>query len=221
MRRSGVTLISFIAALVLSSCGGGSPKATTTTTTPSTAVPSSTAALPPGAPPALRGVAGRVLTAGELAGLTPQGRRALGINAASWVHEEELPPPQAANEAARLERLGFVAGVRERLAPVNGGPAEGLSIVEQFRSPRAAGSELATQLTMGKAHGVSAFDVPSIPGAGGFGGQSGQTTGFNVAFADGSYYYLVGAGFPTGTTNAPTQAEVVAAAQHLYRRVHR
>jgi hypothetical protein len=149
------------------------------------------------------------------------GFSASAINAASWVEEEELPPIQTAKEATRLEHLGFVRAVRELLYPVNGGHAEGLSIVEQFRSPRAAGTELAAQLMMGKTHRAGAFAVPSIPGAGGFGGLSGQTTNYNVAFADGSYYYLVGAGFSRGTANAPTQADVVAAAQHLYRRVHR
>jgi hypothetical protein len=213
MGRRRVTLSGIVAALVLSSCGGGSHKAATTA--------ASNAALPPGAPPALRGTRGQVLAAGELAGFTRQGRIALGISAASWAHEEELPPAQSAKEAARLGRLGFVAGVRERLAPANGGPAEGLSIVEQFRSPRAADAELAAQLTIGKAQGASAFAVPSIPGATGFGGSIGSATGFNVAFADGSYYYLVGAGFPRETPNPPTRADVIAAAQHLYSRVHR
>jgi len=172
-------------------------------------------------PPALRALSARVLTARELVGFTHTGIVASGINAASWVEDEELPPIQTAKEATRLEHLGFVGAVRELLAPVNGGLAEGLSIVEQFRSPRAAGTELAAQLMMGKTHRAGAFTVPSIPGAGGFGGLSGQTTGYNVAFADGSYYYLVGAGFSRGAANAPTQADVVAAAQHLYRRVHR
>jgi len=217
----GVTLSGIVAALVLSSCGGGSHKTATSGASSNATGPPSTVALPPGAPPALRAVFGRVLTAGELAGLTPQGRRVLGINAASWAHDQELPPTQTATEARRLEHLGFVGAVRERLASATGGPAEGLSIVEQFRSPRAADTELVAQVKMGKAHGATAFAVPSIPGARGFGGSSGQTTGYNVAFADGSYYYLVGAGFPSGTPNAPTQAEVVAAAQHLYRRLHR
>jgi hypothetical protein len=221
MWRKGVTLTGIVTSLVLTGCGGGSQKAATTATKTTGTVPPSTAALPRGAPPSLRGVFGRVLTAGELAGFTPQGRRLLGVNAASWIHAEELPPTQAASEATRLEHLGFVAGVRERLAPANGGPAEGLSIVEGFHSPRAAGTELAAEVKMGKAQGASAFAVPGIPGAIGFGGASGQTTGFNVAFADAPYYYLVGAGFPSGTPNAPTRADIIAAAQHLYRRLHR
>jgi hypothetical protein len=59
--------------------------------------------------------------------------------------------------------------------------------------------------------------VPAIGGARGFGGSAGGTTGYNVAFASGPYYYLVGAGYPPG---APGGAAVILAAQHLYRRVH-
>jgi hypothetical protein len=68
---------------------------------------------------------------------------------------------------------------------------------------------------------AATFAVPVIPGASGFGGASGGTAGYNVAFADGVYYYLVGAGWPTGTPSPPTRAALVTAAQDLYRRVHR
>ena len=57
--------------------------------------------------------------------------------------------------------------------------------------------------------------------SGGFGGSSGGTTGFNVAFQSGRYYYLVGAGYPTGAPNMPSRAAVILAAQRLYARVHR
>ncbi len=216
MRVRPTTLGGIVAAIVLAGCGGSGH-----TTAATTATSSSTAALPPGAPPALRGVAGRVLTAGELAGFAPQGRRALGINAASWTHEEQLPPAQGASETARLQRLGFIAGVRERLTPAGGGPAEGLSVVEQLRAADAARAELAAEVSQVHAHGrVTAFAVPGIPGARGFASSGAQSSGVNVAFVDGSYYYLVGAGWPAGYPHPPTQAALIAAAESLYRRVH-
>jgi hypothetical protein len=203
------------AAIVFAGCGGSSKKATTS----STARAASSAQLPPGAPPALRGVQGRVLAAGELSGFTPQGRRLIGINAASWVVEEELPTNQRAKEAARLRGLGFVAALRERLTPTNGSPAEGLSIVEQFRSPRAARTELAFHVTHGSGPGVTAFAVPAIPGGRGFAVSRSESSGLNVAFTKGPYYYLVGAGWRTGTPSPPTRPIVIAAAQRLYGRV--
>jgi hypothetical protein len=165
-------------------------------------------------------VAGRVLKSGELTGFAPQGARILGLTPSTWVGEEHLPGAEQASETARLERLGFVTGVRERLAPASG-PAEALSIVVLFRSARAAGKDLADETSKGATHGASAFAVPAtIPGARGFGGSSGGTTGDNVAFQSGPYYYLVGAGYPTGAPNAPSRAAVILAAQRLYARVH-
>jgi len=159
-----------------------------------------------------------VLAVGELPGFTRQGTRQLGINAASWV--AELPASQRAREAARLQSLGFIAAVRELLLhPASGSPAEALSIVEQFPSPRAARKELAFQVRRGIGPGVSEFAVPAIAGARGFGGSSPQSTGLNVAFTKGSYYYLVGAGWPTGSPTPTTRAALIAAAVRLYERV--
>jgi hypothetical protein len=160
-----------------------------------------------------------VLVAGDLVGFAPQGRRALGINAKSWVVAEQVPPAERAKEAARLERLGFIAGVRERLAPTVAGPAEAISIVQQFRSAQAARETLAFEVRMTEAHGARPFAVSKIPTAQGFGGPFAGNTGYNVAFVNGDYYYLVGAGFPTGTPNAPTQANLITAAERLYARV--
>jgi hypothetical protein len=170
----------------------------------------------------LRGVLGRLVAANELAGFRPRGHRTLGINPASWVVEIELPASQRAREAARLARLGFVAALRERLVPANGTPAEGLSIVEQFRTPTSARAELAAQIRQVKALGpVKSFAVPAIPSAVGFGGSKAGSSGLNVAFAKGAYYYLVGAGWQTvGDPSPPTRAGLIAAAQRLYRRVH-
>ncbi len=73
---------------------------------------------------------------------------------------------------------------------------------------------------MAEAQGAKAFTVAAIPGASGFGGAHNGSTGYNVAFADGAYYYLVGAGWPTGTPSPPTRAALITAAEDLYRRVH-
>jgi hypothetical protein len=207
---------SVVAAIVLAGCGGSSHNATSS----GTATATTATQLPPGAPPpALRSVRGRVLTAGELAGFEPGGSRLLGIGPTSWVVGEELPRSQRAREVARLQRLGFVAAVGERLHPSGGGPAEGLSIVEQLRSPGSARREVAFALAHNHGPGFSEFAVPAIPGARGFGGSSSATSGINVAFAKGSYYYLVGAGWPAGTASVPTRATVIAAALRLYDRV--
>ncbi len=178
--------------------------------------PPAGAQLPAGAPPALRGVFGRVLVAGELPGFAPQGQRILGINAGSWVVEDQYPASQRAREAARLRSLGFVAAIRERLAPTNGTPAEAISIVQQFRNASAARSELATESRL--IGNETAFAVTAIPGARGFGGSSPESSGQNVAFAKGSYFYLIGTGAPSGVS-MPSRATLIAAALHLYDRV--
>jgi hypothetical protein len=217
-----------VAAGLLAGCGSSSHK--TASSAPKTASgpppgvssgPPPGTALPPGAPPALRSVFGRVLVSGEFPGFTPEGRRQLGVNADSWIGQQEATPPQRAREVTRLRALGFVAAVRERLLPVNGGRAEGLSIVEKFRSPAAAREELTHQVQSVKAAGpTTVFTVPAVPGAEGFGGASRANSGDNVAFTKGAYYYIVGAGWRTGEPHPPTREVLIGAAQRLYKRVH-
>lgn len=161
-----------------------------------------------------------MLNAGDLTGFAPQGRRILGMNASMWVAGEHLPPAQQRSETARLQHLGFGTAVSERLVP-SGGPAEAISVVVLFHSAQAARSNLAAEVRRGTARGASAFAVPGIPGAGGFGGASAGSIGYNVAFAIGNYYYLVGAGYPMGAPHPPTREELIVAAQRLYARVHR
>jgi hypothetical protein len=204
-----------LAAILLAGCGSSSPKTTSSALAPA----KSASHVPPGAPPALRGVHGRVLLAGELSGFKPTGHRALGINASSWATEDGVPANQRAQEATRLTGLGFLDGVSEHLQPTNGGAAEGLSIVEQFRTPDAAHKELAFQVKAGGGTGAKTFAVAAIPGARGFGGSSSESSGINVAFTKGAYYYLVGVGWPSGTSSPPTRAALIAAALHLYDRV--
>jgi len=201
--------------IAFSGCGSSSTPSSATTTQVTTA-PSGTGSaattLPPGTPAALRGAHGSVLRAGELPGLVPAGPLTLSTSARSLVAED--PPNQRASEAASLERLGFVAGLNEQF---KGDVADegGVSLVEQFRSAQGAKGEIAAQLKQALRRGESEFTVASIPGARGF-GYSGSTTDANVAFAVGPYYYLVG--FGAGGASRLTRAQLIAAAESLYRR---
>jgi hypothetical protein len=170
-------------------------------------------------PAALIGVRGRVLVGGEMPGYSPQGRRLLGINASSWVFVDETPPAQRIKEAAFLNHIGFVAGVRENLR-ADAGPAGGLSTVEEFRSAAGARAELSSVVKqfLRSSHTAKAFAVPRIPGARGLSESEAGIANFNVAFVSGRYVYLVGAGGPPGGGDGPTRATVVTGAQHLYHR---
>lgn len=207
-----------IAALVLAGCGDGDDKASTDKT--GTTARPARLTIPPDTPAAARALAPRVLAADELPGFAPQVLTP-STRAADWA-SVKVRPAQAAKEAARLKRKGFIAGLSEQLAATNGDTAQtGLSIVEQFPSARAAATELAAQLRRSKAADYfKAFRVTGIPGARGFDLAGRNGAGHNVAFADGPYFYLVGTGWSVQTPRAPTRADVITGAQRLYRRVH-
>jgi hypothetical protein len=128
--------------------------------------------------------------------------------------------PTRAADASRLRRLGFVAGVGENFVTAASPGGAGLSLVEQFGSSQAARQELAAQVKAPPGGTYKAFAVAGIPGARGFDLSSGGSAGANVAWADGPFYYLVGAGSAQGAAHPPTHAQVIAAATVLYRRVH-
>jgi hypothetical protein len=219
MKLGPVAVGTVVVAIVLSGCGGSSTSSSRTTangTTASSATGSAAVTLPPGTPAALRGPHGGVLRAGDFPGFVPQGYGAPSTSAQSWV--AEYPPEQRASEAARLKALGFIAGISEHLAPAQGGGAnrEAISLVEQFRSAHDASGNVAAQLKQALARGESAFVVPGIPGARGF-GSSTSSTDANVAFPVGAYYYLIG--FSSPSASAPTHSQLITAAQRLYRRV--
>jgi hypothetical protein len=206
------TLAVFLAGLLAATaagCGSSASKTSGTGTTTSATVPAS-------APPAVRAIAGRLLIAGDLRGFSPQGRRTISTSAESWVHD--YPASEQEKEKRRLEGLGFVRGVSEKLATATNNGAEAVANAIQFRSPHAAATNVVVEATK-PAFGGKTFAVARIPGARGFGGNFGSFTGYNVAFAVGPYYYLVGEGFPTGMSGAPTREELVTAAQRLYARV--
>ncbi len=162
----------------------------------------------------------RVLTPGGLHGFVQIERPAGIYGAAQWAAIAEQSP--SVTEAARLQKLGFVAGVQERLHGLLPLQAEAISTAEQFRTAGGARAELATQyqqavndarMTGAK---VRLFPVAGIPGALAWTASADHTSGVNVSFAVGSYYYLVGSGFPTGTHRAPGQTQLTQAAQSIY-----
>jgi len=196
-----------LAAIVLAGCGGsGHDSATSTAATSATAQP----------PPVSGNIQSRVLAEGELSGVTVAGRSVVADSPESWAVEDELPASKRTSEAERLRRLGFVAAVREPLVATTGSQTAGLSIVEQFRSPGSARSRLATEYRQSTASGghVTVFAVPAIPGARGFELSSSGSSGSNVVFTKGPYYYLVGE-----QAEASSRANVTTAAQHLFNRV--
>ena len=157
-------------------------------------------------------------------GFSQRGPLSESTKAAGWALESEPGSPAAVRgrHITRLQRLGFTAGVREQLEPAGGGPAESISLAERFTSHSAARAELQAQIAQLNAQGgFTFFAVPAISGGRGLATTpGGPITGFNIAFAKGAYFYLVGAGFPAGTSPAPTREGLITAALRLYRRVH-
>jgi hypothetical protein len=215
-----------LCAIALAGCGS-SHKGTTAARTPTVSAPRGAPPPPPGGPPgpppaAARAIAGRTLRAGDLPGFAPRGDSAAAATAASWVRqsETEAPPAERSAQVALLKRLGFLAGVEERLEPSGGGEGESVSVVEHFASPSGARAEQQAQVSRLKKNGLTAYTVASIPGAEGLVTGPGAFTGLNVAFTRGAYFYLVGLGYPTRTSPPPaTGAQLTTAAQRLYARV--
>jgi hypothetical protein len=112
-----------------------------------------------------------------------------------------------------------VAGAIEHLMSRAG--AEGLSVAVRFRSSKAARAEVAFAATPQPGAKLTDYTVPGVLGARGFDASSARSSGRNIAFAIGSHYYLVGVGWPTDLRHPPSRAQLVTAAQRLYKRVHR
>jgi hypothetical protein len=200
-----VLLVGVVASLMLAGCGGSSHGTSTT----ATGAPATTAA---GSPTS--GIASRVLASNELPGF--KGSQPTVYNTASgWLAAQTGATQVAASQTKPLTRLGFVAAATENLTGPSG--RDGLSLVEQFKTPDGARSELANELKRFKstAPGYQPFPVAGIPGAHGYAAQG---PGLNIAFASGDYYYLVGAF--VSAVSASSEATLVAAAKRLYRGVH-
>ncbi|HLW94684.1 MAG TPA: hypothetical protein VKS25_04840 [Solirubrobacteraceae bacterium] len=161
----------------------------------------------------------RVLRSGDLAMMVRTSPPTVTAGADAWAAGEGLQPGAIANEADRLTALGFVEGVDENLKTPGNGDRFGLSLVERFASPGAAKAEL--QHVAGPGTGWTYFAVTGIPSARGFeSGGGSRYGGRNVAFTDGSFYYLVGAGWSRAkAADKVSRAGVIAAARLLYGRV--
>jgi hypothetical protein len=211
-----------VGTVALAGCGSSHKSSNgAATTTAASGPPEHSTTIPPNAPPAVRAMTAGLLKEGDLRGFVPEANPTLGTNARSWVEAEGLPPSERSRAVARLERLGFITGVRTRLLSTAGRGAEGISVVERFKSASGATEEVASEASTAGAHGAAVLPLATIPGAKGFGNASGESIGINVAFPNGPYYYLVGVGYPKGTPNAPSIVALTAAAKRLYARVHR
>jgi hypothetical protein len=175
----------------------------------------------------------RVLGSGDLSGYEP----ALPIRVvrSPFVWAQRGLPYRAVQEAERLRGAGFVAGVSEELTrPDAHAQRQGLSMVVQFRTARAARAEQThlVEASSDPTTTVRSFAVPGIPGADGWDASAVGSDGVNVAFSDGRFTYVVAAGVayepgsavhvPTTDTtpDPPSRASVIRAARKLYARVH-
>jgi hypothetical protein len=145
--------------------------------------------------------------------------------AAAWATGAEQST-RAARETERLQRLGFVAGVDEHLHGRYPVAAEVVSVVEQYRSAAGARAELAyqykqsTNTTPGSRVRLTRFAVGGIPSAVGFEVDDAHTTGINVMFTNGRFFYVLGSGFPHRAYGAPTQQMMIAGAGSMYTLVN-
>jgi len=202
---SRVWLVGVVTCLMLTGCGGGANKTSTTAAAATTANTASTSTL---------SITSHVLINNELNGFKPA-HPLVDHTVSAWLAHNLDPTVPLASETKRLTRLGFVAGATEHLT----GPdrRDGLSTVEQFKTPAGARLELANELKTFKATvpGYDPFAIPGIPGAFGYAADG---PGLNIGFASGDYYYLVGEF--VSTVSASSKAMLTAAADRLYRRVH-
>jgi hypothetical protein len=144
--------------------------------------------------------------------------------ASDWVLRNMLPPAQATSETTALRQLGFVGGLNQHVTASDGSNHEGLLIVEQFGSPAGARAEAkrlyAEQVKPMPGTHLTTFATPGVPGARAYKVTSTQFGGYNILWADGRYYYLVGAGWPGSDQHPPSQAFIVSAARQIYQRDH-
>jgi hypothetical protein len=146
-------------------------------------------------------------------------------NPQAWAAVDQFAPGQRSAIVGRLRRLGFTGGAREGLtwaAPNAAGSttplAAGLSVVEQFRTPAAARSELTVELpTLGPGNAIK---VSGVPGAGGYSSTGSGQEFADVLFASGPDLYLVGAEWQASIKRKMSLQELVAAVQHEYQRTH-
>ncbi len=167
-------------------------------------------------------LAKRVLSPGQMPGYLVTQRPAVIRNSTRWAAGVEQAP-SVVREAKRLRGLGFVAGIDEQLHGRYPLQSEAISIVEQYRSAASAGAEFrhqSAQIVVGAHGAVTHFPVLGVPGAMATETRDSSGTSVNIAFADGRFYYLVGA-FRSGPGSAASlRDEMVRGAQTTYLMVH-
>src|SRR5204863_709598 len=125
------------------------------TSTSATQAPATTAST------ATTGIAGRLLTGNELRGFT-RTPPSVANTVSAWLAATQTPSQQVASETRRLTRLGFVAGAHGDLT---GAGKDGASVVEQFKTPGGARSELANVVKMFKANAAARSEAAIIAAA--------------------------------------------------------
>ena len=158
----------------------------------------------------------RVLPDSALHGFITTQRPTAVHSAQTWAARVERSTTPA-REAARLERLGFVAGIREQLHGRFPLAAEAVSVVERYRTLAGARAELAYQRTMAETgwadEHVTLLRGIAIPGAVGWIARSPHIAAVNIMFSVGREFYIVGSGAAPGTRGAPTAGQMIGAAQ--------
>jgi hypothetical protein len=155
----------------------------------------------------------RLIVRAELPGFTAPICPSVETNASRWARGNL--------SVDQLRRNGFVAGLRQTLYS-NRHDADALVSVALFGSAHDARTEIENEIGSARrsANSFAAFPVPSIPAARGFALSGRGSAGYNVVFTDGPYVYLVGIGFAAAGAKHHSNAQTIAAASALYRRVH-
>lgn len=197
---------------MLGACGGSPARHPAAPPASSSTTPVDRPSVRP--PPAF---AGRLLADGELTGFLIS-RVAVYRSVGAFVGSEQLDPSAAAAETQTLRRHGFRVAATEDLD--RHGVAV-LSLMESFAGPAGARAALSFYVAKfrrlgGGSGGFAVFPVTGVPRAVGFRLGAADGAGSNVAFADGSYYYLLG---QEGSGRGP-EGNLAAAARRLYRHVH-
>jgi hypothetical protein len=168
-------------------------------------------------------LAQRLVQPGELAGFVPGGPPQIFRTARAWA-TGSVPTRELVRETARLRRLGFVVAIAQFFKR-GGRDRQAVSYAVQVGSDRDGRAQLFHFYEDSKA-AVRAperfvpFAVPGIPGARGFDRSSrGAIGGHNILFADGPFFYFVGAAHEGSAQRFRIRAEVIAAAVALYGRV--
>jgi hypothetical protein len=211
IRRLTSASLAFPLVILVSACGGSSKPTTATSSSPGGEIvgPQSLVAhLPP---------------INQFPQLRPISQPNVITSPLVWVASGGLPGTPGQAEATRLRRLGFVAAVQEELGSNQPVTAEVNAQVEQFRGPATANTELSYHLRQARETGRSPgykfarFSVAGVPGAVGYSVKQAASTSDAVAFASGSYFYLLQSVVPAGSGKIVTAQQLSREATAWYR----